>query len=232
MLKSISALIVVCAGVNLSSAGAQALNGGPKVAPPDGSSVERLGDSMVVNGRPVAIDHVTTSRLPADVLRHYRKALNADSSGRIIENKVADDHVLARKIGDHFVTVRVRATPDGASDVWVMTTPIQPPPAGRELPPHLALPAGSQILSSVETVDGGRRAYTVIATADPAVSATQDFLKRSLGGHGFTLVASDASSNDPSRRVLLFQRGGDDVMVTIADGPAGRTMVLNATGAK
>jgi hypothetical protein len=123
MLKSISALIVVCAGVNLSSAGAQALNGGPKVAPPDGSSVERLGDSMVVNGRPVAIDHVTTSRLPADVLRHYRKALNADSSGRIIENKVADDHVLARKIGDHFVTVRVRATPDGASDVWVMTTP-------------------------------------------------------------------------------------------------------------
>lgn len=232
MLRWTTSIIVVCAGMHLSSAGAQSVHSEPKLAPPDGSSVERLGDSMVVNGRLMAIDHVTTSRLPADVLRHYRRELNADSSGKIIENKVAGDHVLARRIGEHFVTVRVRAMPDGASDVWVMTTPMQPPPASRSLPPHLALPAGSQVLSSVETVDGGRRAYTVIATAEPAVSATQDFLKRSLGGHGFTLVASDASGNDPSRRVLLFQRGSDDVMVTIADGPAGRTMVLNASGPK
>jgi hypothetical protein len=228
MLKALSATIAVAAGIALTSANAQQ----SLLAPPEGSSVERLADSMVVNGRPMLIEQVTTSRLPADVLRHYRKALNADSSGKIIENKVAGDHVLARRIGENFVTVRVRETLNGASDVWVMTTPMQPPPSSNPLPPHLALPAGSQILSSVETVDGARRAYTVVATADPAVAATQDFLKRSLGDRGFTLITSDVSANDPSRRSLLFQRGAEDVMVTIADGPAGRTMVLNASGPK
>lgn len=128
--------------------------------------------------------------------------------------------------------MRVRAVPGGASDVWVMTTPMVPPAASNALPSHLALPAGSRVLSNVETVDGGRRAHTVIATAEAAVSATQDFLKRTLGERGFTLVTSDVSGNDPSRRVLLFQRGSEDVMVTIADGPAGRTMVMNASGPK
>ncbi|HKO68777.1 MAG TPA: hypothetical protein VJU53_13325 [Burkholderiaceae bacterium] len=202
------------------------------IAPPEGSSVERLGDSMVVNGRPMTIDHVTVQRSPADVLRHYRRALTENASGKVVESKVAGDQILARKIGENFVTIRVRSAPSGGSDVWVMTTAMQPPPANNALPAHLALPAGAQLLSNVETVDGGRRAYTVIATAEAAVPATQDFLKRSLGERGFTLVASDASRNDPSRRVLLFQRGAEDVMITIADGPAGRTIVLNASAPK
>jgi len=104
--------------------------------------------------------------------------------------------------------------------------------ADAALPSHLALPAGSRLLSNVETVDGGRRAYTVIATADAAMSATQDFVKRNLSDRGFSLVASDGSSVDPSRRVMLFQRGTEDVMVTVADGPKGRTLVFNASGPK
>ncbi len=145
---------------------------------------------------------------------------------------IQGDQILARKIGEHFVTVRVRTGLDGASDVWIMTSPMLPPVAAKPLPSHLALPAGSRILSNVETLDGDRRAHTVIVKADAAVSATQDFLKRSLGERGFTLVASDASGNDASRRVLLFQRGAEDVMATISDGPAGRTLVLNASGPK
>jgi hypothetical protein len=230
MLKAVLAMMV---GAWLPVAIAQQLRSvEPGIAAPEGSSVERLGDSMVVNGRPMAIDHVTTASPLAEVLRHYRKALDQGASGKVVESKVAGNLVLAGRIGEQFVTVRVRSTPEGSSDVWVMTTPMNPPPARSALPPHLALPAGSQILSSVETIDGGRRAYTIIATAEAAVSATQDFLKRSLGDLGFTLVTSDKSDNDPSRRVLLFQRGSKDVMVTIADGPAGRTMVLNASGPK
>lgn len=228
-------LLAVAVGWTLCPAASLAqatLPGEPKLAPPEGSSIERLGDSMVVNGRPMAIDHVTVPRPPGDVLRHYRKALNESASGKVVESKLAGDQILARKIGDHFVTVRVRALADGTSEVWVMTTPMQPPVATNTLPSHLALPAGSRVLSNVETVDGGRRAHTVIATADAAVSATQEFLTRSLGERGFTLVTSDASGNESSRRVLLFQRGTEDVMVTIADGPAGRTMVLNASGPK
>ncbi len=233
MLNRILKALVLSTALYFSVAPAQRLVHGERaVKPPEGSSVERLGDSMTVNGRPMTIDHVTVQRPPADVLRHYRQALTESASGKIVESKVAGDQILARKIGENFVTVRVRPTAGGGSDVWVMTTPMQPPPASSALPAHLALPAGSQLLSNVETVDGGRRAYTVIATAEAAVSATQDFLKRSLGERGFTLVASDASRNDPSRRVLLFQRGTEDVMVTIADGPAGRMLVLNASAPK
>lgn len=211
----------------------QPLQGAPKLLPPEGSAVERLGDSMIVNGRPMTIDHVIVPRSPDDVLRHYRRALNEIASGKIVESKLAGDKILARKVGENFVTVRVRPAPGGASDVWIMTTPMRPPASAKSgLPAHLVLPAGSRILSNVETVDGGRRAHTVIATAEAAVSATQDFLKRSLGERGFSLVTSDTSRQDPSRRVLLFQRGTEDVMVTIADGPAGRTLALNASGPK
>jgi len=233
MLKFFVGTMAVGAALYLSAALAQPLL--PRelqLASPEGSSVERLGDSMVVNGRSMVIDHVTTPRPPSEVLRHYRKALNEHSSGKIVENKLGADQILARKIGEHFVTVRVRAAPGGASDVWVMTTPMMPAAASSALPSHLALPAGSRVLSNVETVDGGRRAFTVTATAEAAVSATEDFLKRSMGERGFTLVTSDVSGKNPSRRMLLFQRGSEDVMVTIADGPAGRTMVMNASGPK
>lgn len=224
---------MIIAGTLVAVASAQQLQSeASRIAAPEGSSVERLGDAMLVNGRPMAIDHVTTDLPAADVLRHYRKALDQGASGRIVETRVAGDQVLARRIGDQFVTVRVRSSPAGASDVWIMTTPMNPPSTSSALPSHMALPAGSQVLSSVETSDGDRRAHTVIATADAAISATQDFLMRSLGERGFTLVASDVAGNDPTRRVLLFQRGREDLMITIADGPAGRTLVLNASGPK
>ncbi len=210
----------------------QAFNSAPRLASPDGSSVERVGDSMVINGRPVTIDHIVLPLAPADAVRHYRKALDEKSSGKVVEYRLKGDQILARKIGEHFVTVRVQTAFNGTSEAWIMTTAMQPPPSAAALPSHLALPAGSRLLSNVETVDGGRRAHTVIATADAAVSATQDFVKRSLGDRGFSLVTSDASSLDQSRRVMLFQRGTEDVMVTIADGPKGRTLVFNASGPK
>lgn len=187
---------------------------------------------MIVNGRPMTIEHVTVQRPPADVLRHYRKTLEDKTSGKTVERRINGDEILARRVGDQFVTVRVRPTASGASDVWVMTTPMRPPVSAAPLPAHLALPAGSRVLSNVETVDGARRAHTVIAMSEAATAATQDFLKRSLGERGFSLVASDSSREDPSRRVMLFQRGTEDVMVTIADGPAGRTVVLNASAPK
>lgn len=220
----------ICVAACIGSAFAQA--SGPTLALPEGGSMERLGDSMIVNGRPMTIEHVTVQRPPAEVLRHYRKTLEDKASGKTVERRINGDEVLARKLGDQFVTVRVRATPGGTSDVWVMTTPMRPPVSAAPLPAHLALPAGSRVLSNVETVDGARRAHTVIATSEAATAATQDFLKRSLRERGFSLVASDSSREDPSRRVMLFQRGTEDVMVTIADGPAGRTVVLNASAPK
>ena len=212
--------------------GQQPLSAAPKLVAPEGSSIERLGDAMIVNGRPMMIDHISVQRPAAEVLRHYRQALDEKVTGKIVERRLKGDHILARQIGENFVTVRVTPTLGGASEVWVMTTPMRPPASAAALPSHLTLPGGSRILSKVETVDGGRRAHTVIATSEAAVSATEDFLKRSLGERGFGLVASDESRRDSSRRVMLFQRGAEDVMVTIADGPAGRTLVLNASGPK
>lgn len=224
------AMMVMAAGIHIGPALSQhAFNSAPKLSAPDGSSVERIGDAMVINGRPVTIDRVIVSQPPADVARHYRKALDEKSTGKVVEYKLKGDQVVARKIGEHFITVRVQKAPNGTSEVWIVTTPMEPP-AASVLPSHLALPAGSRLLSNVESIDGGRRAYTVIATADAAVAATQDFVKRSLGDRGFTLVTSGSTSSDSSRRVMLFQRGADDVMVTIADGPKGRMLVFNSSG--
>lgn len=209
-----------------------AFSSAPKLSAPDGSSVERVGDSMMINGRPVTIDHLVLPMAPADAVRYYRRALDEKSSGKVVAYRLKGDQILARKIGEHFVTVRVQSALNGTSEVWIMTTVMQPPPSAAALPSHLSLPAGSRLLSNVETIDRGRRAHTIIATADAAVSATQDFVKRSLGDRGFSLVTSDASSLDESRRVMLFQRGMEDVMVTIADGPKGRTLVFNASGPK
>ena len=188
---------------HFASAVAQPAAAASGLAPPKGSFVDRLGQT-IVDGRPMAIEHVVVPQAVAEVLRHYRQALAAGSSGKIIERKLMGDQILARKIDENFVTVRVRSAPDGRSDVWVMTTPMHPPAARSELPSHLALPAGSRVLSNVETVDGARRAHTVIATAEAGVLATQDFLKQSLGERGFTLVASDAANNNPAGAYCYF----------------------------
>lgn len=234
MLKfSVIAILAAAMALHVAPACAQhVFNSAPKIAAPEGSGVERIGDAMVINGRPITIDHVVVSQPTAEVVRHYRKALDEKSSGKIVEYRLKGDQIVARKMGEHFVTVRVQKAPGGNSEVWVMTTPMQPPSATTALPSHLAVPAGSRILSNVETVDGGRRAHTVVATVEAAIPATEDFLKRSLGERGFTLVTSDATSVDPSRRVMLFQRGTEDVMVTIASGSKGRMLVFNASGPK
>ena len=226
---SVAVAIALYAGSALSQ---QSLGAAPKLSVPEGSSVEPLGDAMVINGRPVTVQRVVAPQSAADVARHYRKALDEKSSGKIVEYRLKGDQIIARRIGEHFVTVRVQKAPGGTAEVWIMTTQMRAPVTTEALPSHLAVPAGSRILSNVETLDGARRAYTIIATADAAVSATQDFVKRHLKDRGFTLVASDESSVDASRRVMLFQRGTEDVMVTIADGPKGRTLVLNASAPK
>lgn len=234
MLKPLAcAMIVTIAALHVATASAQPVSDpAPKIAAPDGGSVESIGEAVVINGRRVTMDRVVVSQPPAAVVRHYRKALDEKSSGKIIQYQLKGDQIVARRIGEHFVTVRVHKASENTSEVWIMTTPMQAPMTTAPLPANLAVPAGSRVLSNVETVDGGRRAYTVIATADAAVSATQDFLKKFLSDRGFVLVTSDESSLDASRRVLLFQRGNEDVMATIADGPKGRTLVLNASGPK
>lgn len=233
MLKNVIAIVGTVAALQLAEAHAQyASESAPKISAPEGSGVEPISEAMLINGRRVTLDRITVPQPSAAVVRHYRKALDEKSSGKIVQYQLKGDQIVARRVGEHFVTVQVRKASENASEVWVMTTPMQAPTAAGQLPSYLAVPAGSRVLSNVETVDGGRRAYTVIATADADVSATQDFLKKFLSERGFSLVTSDESNLSASRRMLLFQRGAEDVMATISDGPKGRTLVLNASGPK
>ena len=65
------ALALHVGAVIAQSAAAQGL------APPSGSSVDRLGET-IVDGRPMTIEHVMVPQAAAEVLRHYRRALAAE----------------------------------------------------------------------------------------------------------------------------------------------------------
>lgn len=192
------------------------------LAAPDGARVEPLGGDLRLNGRPVAMTRVLAEAPVQEVLAHYRKQLGR----RQVERDLAGAHTLSAKIDDRFLTVRVKSLPGGKVEAWLMETALHEParpPSVADLGIHQG-----QAVSTLESVDGGRRARTIVTVNRQSIDANRDTVAAVLGERGYRLVG-EARANGQPGRTLLFQRGADDVFVTIAEQGDVRTVVYNAT---
>jgi hypothetical protein len=184
---------------------------------PKGAEVETMGAQSLLNGRPVHVERVTSALPPAELLAHYRQLLGT----RSVQTEAQGRTVLSGPLEDRFVSVELRPADDGRTEAWVMARPLRAPAPAPARPPVSALPAGAHWLSTLESVDNGRRVRTSVAAASASLAASREFVARQLSERGYQRVAGAADNS-----MQMFQRGSDDVMLTVVERNGARMIVL------
>lgn len=122
----------------------------PTVAHPDGAQLELIGQQVRLNAIPTHMVRVRCAA-PADtVVAHYRRSLGSP----VAHSRVRDTQVLAQAQGGFFITVTVSPLHTAASEALVAIADM---PAARHAAGQaagLVLPAGSELLSDMESIDG------------------------------------------------------------------------------
>ena len=122
----------------------------PELVHPRDARIEPIGEQIRLNGVPMRIARVLSPAPTAAVLSHYQQVLGA----QVAHARTGPTHVLAQARGDFFITVTISPQPNGDTEAL---TSIADSRAAREAgsrPLGFTLPAGSELLSDMESVDG------------------------------------------------------------------------------
>lgn len=199
---------------------------------PDGSAVESIGEDVNANGLPLAIAEVRHPMPNSDFREHFRRLWTPDPDAppQYVEYPLGVWQVTAHRDGDCFYTVQQRADAMALPTLAILGVGRVAAVVEDVAVPPVALPAG-ETLSHVRSRDQGRLADTwVLGTTQSAASLARDFEQR-LAAAGW--VSLMTRGNDPKTspigsdsQVLIFQRGAEDLGISIGPGPAGAAAVI------
>lgn len=199
---------------------------------PAGATVRVIGDELVANGLPLSIVEVQHAMSNAEMLSHFR-ALWTPGHGkppRFVEYPLGVWTVLAHRSGPCFYTVQVRTEAMGLSTLAILGMGKPEAAALHGAPPPLDFPT-AEVLSHLRSQDQGKAADTwVLSTTRSASGLAKDF-NDLLSLQGWHLLVARGSDNDHSpldsdSRVLIFQRGHEDLGIAIGPGPNGASAVV------
>lgn len=181
----------------------------PELGHPRDARIEPIGDRLRLNGIPLHVTRVLAPAPPAAVLAHYRQALG----GPVAHSQIGRAQVLAQARGDFFVTVTIEPRDDGRSEALVSIADSRAAreAAGRAL--GLTLPAGSELLSDMESFDAGLASRQLVLVNSHSVHANQTRLSATLAERG--LIAD----GPPLAR-------SDDTLVQSFSGPSGAAQLV------
>lgn len=180
-MKRTFALLVLLAGAAPFTAPYSAHAGGwPVLAHPQGARIEPIGERVRLDGVPLRLARVITALPSHAAVAHYQRTLGAP----VTHAQAGDTQVLAQARGDFFITVSITPLADGRSEVL---TSVADSRAAREVagrPAGFALPAGSTLLSDMESVDGRLTARQLVLTNTHSLRTNLDRISASLATRG------------------------------------------------
>lgn len=198
----------------------------PAIPVPPMGALQSVGQDMVVNGVPMAIQVLASKQAPEQVLAFYRKKWPArgDQPGNI-EYDLAPWKVIAAQQGDCFYTVQVQ--PAGAGTTALLgvsrkTDTVVTP--GADFP----MMAGTRVRNDYRSADDGRQGRILVASNQYSPAGNADFYREHMASAGWELLRKQAP--DPARptaQVLVFRRGASWAEVTINRGASATDLVIN-----
>ncbi len=176
-MKRTFALLVLLAAAAPSTALADAW---PALTHPQAARVEPVGERVRINGVPMRLTRVITT-VPAEAAAaHYQRALGAP----VAHAQTGHTQVLAQARGDFFITVSVTTLADGRSEVLTAVADSRAARAAVGRPVGLTLPAGSELLSDIESIDGGLASRQLVLINPHGLRTNLDRLSTSLAARG------------------------------------------------
>ena len=174
----------------------------PDVPSLPNSKIERIGEEVRLNGVPMRMQRVLNKRKPAEVIDFYRTALG---SKHVVE-KIPGGLLLAQGQGTYFLTIRIRAISPSWTETLVSISDARLAREAANRPLGFPIPADTQVLSDMESLDSGKASRHLVLTNSHSVDTNVQFLTNTLRARGYNLHASETQKL-ATGRVLMF--GGD-----------------------
>jgi hypothetical protein len=195
----------------------------PALETPPGARVVSVADDLVMNGRPCRVARFEIAGRVEEVLQFYRTRFSATHA---LETRLEAQHVIATRRGDHFHTVQLHSVGEQVHATTI-TTSLHPvrmqSVAARDT--EALLPAGTVVVSTLQSNDAGRHALTVIGINRHGMTANREHLLAALRARGFERVSAD----DTNTSALRMTAPGEDVVLAIGDAGPYRTVLLQRT---
>lgn len=194
--------------------------------PPTGHE-QSMGNPLLLNGRTSQLTQVTASLDAVQLTRFYQDALGP----QVVTETVNGMPVVASQRGDYFWTVQIQEQEPSFSQATVLVTRMQTAHTSAiAQETRQWLPPDSAVLSSLQSSDAGLLSLMLVAVNRNGIQANRDHLVHAMQARGFGLMQDTESARADIRgRVLRLASAAEEVVVTVADAGAYRTITLHRT---
>ena len=214
------ALLVLLAAVAPSAALADAW---PALTHPQDARIEPVGERVRVNGVPMRLTRVITALPTEAATAHYRGTLGTP----VAHAQTGHTQVLTQARGDFFITVSITPLADGRSEAL---TAVADSRAAREAagrPFGLTLPAGSELLSDMESIDGGLASRQLVLVNPHSLRTNLDRLSASLAARGLRPDGPPLADRDDALAQAFSGAAGEAQLVLVRrDGATSAVLTL------
>ena len=195
----------------------------PELLNPQDARIEPIGEQVRLNGVPMHLTRVLSAARTKAMVAHYRQVLGA----RVAYAHTGHTHVLTQARGDFFITVTIAPQPNGDTEAL---TSIADSRAAREAssrPLGFKLPAGSELLSDMESVDGQLASRQLVLMNTHGLHLNLSQLSTSLAARGLhpagppladsanALVQTFGGASGEAQLVLLRGDGATRAVLTL-----------------
>lgn len=152
----------------------------PALAHPQDARIEPIAERVRLDGVPMQLTRVVAGLPPEAAVAHYRRMLGAP----VAHAQAGDTVVLAQARGDYFITVRIAPLADGRSEVLTSVADSRAAREAADRPTGISLPAGSTLLSDMESIDGRIASRQLVLANAHSLRTNLDRLSASLAARG------------------------------------------------
>lgn len=155
----------------------------PALDHPPGARVEGIGELVRLNGVPMRLTRVLAVEPVDRIVAHYRKALGVQSA----HAHAGSTQVLSQGRGDFFITITINPLDGGFVEALVSVADVPGAREAADRPLGFVLPAGSELLSDMESVDGELASRQLVVMNGHKLEANLEHFSATLADRGLLL---------------------------------------------
>ena len=195
----------------------------PELVHPQDARIDPIGEQIRLNGVPMRLTRVLSAAQTKAVVAHYRQVLGA----RVAYAHTGHTHVLTQARGDFFITVTIAPQPNGDTEALTSIADSRAALEASSRPLGFKLPAGSELLSDMESVDGQLASCQLVLINAHGLHLNLSQLSTSLAARGLhpagppladsanALVQTFGGASGEAQLVLLRGDGATRAVLTL-----------------
>jgi len=198
-----------------------------EVANPPEAKTVFVGD-VIQNGVPMQMKQFSSSLAVEELLAFYKNnwADNTRTKRKMpafIEKEAGVWKILSKLEEDFNIVVQVKAKQGHGSEGFISVSDLTRPPGISQLSKDFPRLGGTQLVSSTESRDGGKKATTLVLTNEYSVDSNDAFYRSKMTAEGWKLVRGDIRNGAAT---MLFNKQDQQCELAVSKGDRGDSVIF------